>query len=463
MSEETTCAGTHRCICSPGSVDGRLRSEWPGGPTTDQSGPGAVPASRFPSPGGGAGQLTLDICGPQCDGSSPSAGRKSSSGSRSHPQKLSARSLKLLSLSRFKRATTRGLIGSLTDLLAARVCITGEGGSMEYQQTLRNSVTPGGTPYVAHTASGRRTSGRDCGGWPTARAEDDNRSLEAYQEMLARRGDANRTEISSLQVASQLAGWPTPDANAFEAKDLTRLQERREECKERTGNGNGFGLTLGQAAPLLTSGWPTARAEDSESTGAHRGSPDTLTSAAQVSGWPTPNSANADRGGFATEEGLRERMESGHQKNLQEVVGVAGWCTPNAMDGGQTSRGGDRIGESLLAGQAQAAGWATPNAGLSTRSGYQDQEYTKARKEAGKQVDLMDEAQTLTTGAQPGSPAQTGPRGVLNPQFPLWLMGYPEAWATCAPGHQSWATVQKVLSETPDASARAYCEGPGTP
>ena len=173
------------------------------------------------------------------------------------------------------------------------------------------------------------------------------------------------------------------------------------------------------------------------------------------SGWLTPQAQVGPHG-------YRPAGPNG-QLDLDRQVLVAGWCTPNAMDGGQTSRGGDRIGESLLAGQAQAAGWATPNAGLSTRSGYQDQEYTKARKEAGKQVDLMDEAQTLTTGAQPGSPAQTGPRGVLNPQFPLWLMGYPEAWATCAPGHQSWATVQKVLSETPDASARAYCEGPGTP
>lgn len=308
---------------------------------TDQSGPEAAPASRFQSPAGDGAQLTLGIFGPRCEDSSPSAGRRSPSVNKSHPQKLSARSLKLLSLSRFRPATARGLIGSLTDLLAARVCITGEGGSMEYQQTLRNSVTPGGTPYVAHTASGRRISGRDCGG--------------------------------------------------------------------------------------------------------------------VQSGWPTPNSANADRGGFATEEGLRERMESGHQKNLQEVVGIAGWCTPNAMDGGQTSRGGDRIGEALLAGQAQAAGWATPQT-MDVMESYN----LKARKTKGGCVSLKDQMH-IVTGAQPGSPAQTGPRGVLNPQFPLWLMGYPEAWATCAPGHQSWATVQEVLSETPDASAKEPCAAQATP
>jgi len=140
----------------------------------------------------------------------------------------------------------------------------------------------------------------------------------------------------------------------------------------------------------------------------------------QKAGWPTPNTANADRGGFATEEGLRERMESGRQKNLQEVVGIAGWQTPNAMDGGQTSRGGDRKGEALLGGQVQ------------------------------------------TTGAIPGSDAATEPRGVLNPAFPLWLMGYPEAWQTCAPGYQDWQTIQQGLSEEPDGSAREPCEEPGT-
>jgi DNA (cytosine-5)-methyltransferase 1 len=39
---------------------------------------------------------------------------------------------------------------------------------------------------------------------------------------------------------------------------------------------------------VLLAGWPTSRAEDSESTGAHRGNPDTLTSAARLSGWHTP-------------------------------------------------------------------------------------------------------------------------------------------------------------------------------
>ena len=48
-------------------------------------------------------------------------------------------------------------------------------------------------------------------------------------------------------------------------------------------------------------GWPTPRREDSESTGAHRGTPDTRTSAARLSGWVTPSSRDwKDTPGMAT-------------------------------------------------------------------------------------------------------------------------------------------------------------------
>lgn len=40
--------------------------------------------------------------------------------------------------------------------------------------------------------------------------------------------------------------WPTPTASHFGAQDVDRLLARREECRLRSGNGNGFGLTLQQ-------------------------------------------------------------------------------------------------------------------------------------------------------------------------------------------------------------------------
>jgi hypothetical protein len=44
--------------------------------------------------------------------------------------------------------------------------------------------------------------------------------------------------------------FPTPTASAFGCKDVAKMLARRERCRRRTGNGNGFGLTLGQFCAL---------------------------------------------------------------------------------------------------------------------------------------------------------------------------------------------------------------------
>lgn len=43
---------------------------------------------------------------------------------------------------------------------------------------------------------------------------------------------------------------PTPTASGFGCKDVERMLDRRKRCKEQTGNGNGFGLTLAQHLAL---------------------------------------------------------------------------------------------------------------------------------------------------------------------------------------------------------------------
>jgi hypothetical protein len=53
-------------------------------------------------------------------------------------------------------------------------------------------------------------------------------------------------------------------------QDAERLIARREECKERHGNGNGFGLTLNQWAKL----YPTPNAADA--LGGRRAKPGTM-------------------------------------------------------------------------------------------------------------------------------------------------------------------------------------------
>lgn len=72
------------------------------------------------------------------------------------------------------------------------------------------------------------------------------------------------------------------------------MMERRAECKARTGNGNGFGLTLGQMTPALC-------------------------------GWPTPTTACAHS--FPTEN-AKDVM-----RDLPTAALQAGWATPCALDG----------------------------------------------------------------------------------------------------------------------------------
>jgi hypothetical protein len=83
--------------------------------------------------------------------------------------------------------------------------------------------------------------------------------MQSGPQICALRASARR--ISDNDYTGVRSGWPTPDASVFEAANMERLMERRQECRSRHGNGNGFGLTLGQAVTLLCSGWtkPTTR------------------------------------------------------------------------------------------------------------------------------------------------------------------------------------------------------------
>jgi hypothetical protein len=68
-----------------------------------------------------------------------------------------------------------------------------------------------------------------------------------------------RVRRISVSVSS---GWPTPSAQEFGHHNLKRLEWRREQSKERHKNGNGFGLTLGQATALWLDGWVSPAAWD---------------------------------------------------------------------------------------------------------------------------------------------------------------------------------------------------------
>ncbi len=189
------------------------------------------------------------------------------------------------------------------------------------------------------------------------------------------------------------SGWPTPSATAIGAKDLDRLEERREECRERTGNGNGFGLTLDQAAPLWLAGVsarPTPLLTDGDAMAG--GKRNTLSDVAKLAASPraTPKNTDGDNGLRTPEGAAKEYERKGQGADLPTLAVLAAWQTPKANE--------------------------------------------KVRSD-----DFMDGREPNTEEALafgPGSissRAATAKYGVLNPAFSLWLMGFPSAWLMAVP------------------------------
>lgn len=214
---------------SPESGDGNTPSPSPAGQPTGPSGLEAARASRSVSPASKKAVPTRVTFGQRGTGSSESAALQSSLESKCR-----------------ERLPTGGLT--------------------LYSLTWKLRATPAGRSFLELAASALRTDGSGFIGWRTPATTEPGVSLERLVDseggpwMPGQRAyDSETGRLAQVGLTHEaLASWPTPDAAAFEAVDLDRLQERRLECKERTGNGNGFGLTLGQAAPLLA-GWQTPK------------------------------------------------------------------------------------------------------------------------------------------------------------------------------------------------------------
>jgi hypothetical protein len=108
-----------------------------------------------------------------------------------------------------------------------------------------------------------------------------------------------RLAASGLRTdGSGCGGWPTPNSGPQNDGDTT-WQERREALKRKHGNGNGFGLTLGQAVSM--SAWPTPTVENG----------------AQHKDTPTPGQT-----GETTLEGAARTVE----------LAASAWATPTVLD-----------------------------------------------------------------------------------------------------------------------------------
>jgi hypothetical protein len=179
---------------------------------------------------------------------------------------------------------------------------------------------------------------------------------------------------NNLQGIAQMAPWPTPMAGTPAQNGYNAA-----------GNNDSSRKTVELAAT-----WPTPRREDSESTGAHHGKPDTLHSATQLAGWPTAtvqDAASSGSAAYSTDSGRHSGT------TLTDAARMA-LATPQARD----HKGAMNPGNDL-----------THNA-----------------------RPLNEQVRLLPGPTSNGSPAQTAKPAQLNAAFSRWLMGYPQAWCVAA-------------------------------
>lgn len=144
---------------------------------------------------------------------------------------------------------------------------------------------------------------------------------------------------------------------------------------------------------------------------------------------------------------IAEGRVKGGGKSLSLDSQLAGWPTTTTRDS-KSKDGDSRTGSLSLAPTAHLAGWSTTSA-----HGNADEnlEAKEARRQAAKKKwgrifgkPLAEQVHGVITEL---FLVPTGRRVVLAPEFSLWLMGYPEAWARLAPNQEVWRKWQDLASQ----------------
>jgi hypothetical protein len=253
-------------------------------------------------------------------------------------------------------------------------------------------------------------------GTPTAGTNDGN-------------GQLDPTRPSRIQ--DQSANWPTPGAMiSNDGEDPAVWEARRARLQQKGYNGNGAGIPLAVKA----AGWPTPRAEDSESCGNHPSASDSLTGVTR--NWNTPRARDGKLGGKDCLEPQAQLILFVDELATAPETLETNWQTP-ATDSFR-STGGDRKDEMGL--DQQARTWPTPT----TPHGGPESKQSKATRPESGGIDLQtlarefrspegeasidspsspQDPESLTCGKPSSKSTQR-----LNPQFVEWLMGWPIGW-----------------------------------
>ena len=242
------------------------------------------------------------------------------------------------------------LLSCLVSRLKQRFAMAG---SILFKLTWKESATPSGLPVSLLRASAHRISDSDCGSWPSPRVSDVNASrTNDPQEYSARHFARPNSDSNLAHTAQHLASWPSPHSSSstgpgaegrqggLNIQTAAQLAAWPTTTTTRDWKGaNALGNELEYNARPLNevvrlAGWPTTRREDSESTGAHRGAPDTLHSASQLASWVSPTAQDHSRGG-----GLPPRpQDTGVPLSQQAALAITG--PPATGSPAETASGG---------------------------------------------------------------------------------------------------------------------------
>lgn len=171
MYDQMSLWDTPSATFSPALASGPMPCDKQDGPMTVRSGPDHALASLSARQAKEMGLLTSGTYGPRGSTSSASADLQSS------------------------------LVNRLKQQLTTS-------GSTLFKMTWREKVTPSGRLVFLLRASGHRTSGNDCGSWPTPLVNDTSGSTHCYS---GKNPDGTHKIALKLPGAVQLAPWPTPN------------------------------------------------------------------------------------------------------------------------------------------------------------------------------------------------------------------------------------------------------------